>query len=123
MYILLIQNKECIESTRNQKNCYGFFSVKRVYFWSEIKRYFFTNFQVVCGKCSGQKQPMAFEDNKPCRVCKSCHQVISNRNSEKPSETTEINQSEMHSHPAVQQLISKDTMDVQVRPKGLLEVG
>ena len=66
---------------------------------------------------------MAFEDNKPCRVCKSCHQVISNRNSEKPSENTEINQSEIHSHPAVQQLISKDTMDVQVRPKGLLEVG
>jgi len=44
---------------------------------------------VVCGKCSGQKQPMAFEDNKPCRVCKSCHQVILNRNNEKPSETTE----------------------------------
>ena len=78
-------------------------------------------FQVVCGKCSGQKQPLAFEENKPCRVCKTCHQVISKRNETNQSETNEINQSEIH-HPVVQQLISKDTMDVQVRPKGLLEV-
>ena len=37
------------------------------------------------------------------------------------SETTEIQQ--IHHGPvAGQQLISKDTLDVQVRPKGLLEV-
>ena len=78
---------------------------------------------MVCGKCSGQKQPLAFEDNKPCRVCKSCHQVIQSRsekksepgNSEQTSETPLL-------HPPVQQSLSKDTMDVQVRPKGLLEV-
>ena len=64
---------------------------------------------------------MAFEENKPCRVCKTCHQTISQRNETKQSETNEINQSEIH-HPVVQQLISKDTMDVQVRPKGLLVV-
>ena len=80
---------------------------------------------MVCAKCSGQKQPLAFEDNKSCRVCKSCHQVISMRHESSAaaamSETTEIQQ--IHHGPmAGQQLISKDTLDVQVRPKGLLEV-
>ena len=73
-------------------------------------------FQVVCAKCSGQKQILTFED-KACRVCKSCHEVIKSRlESEKSEEMPE--KSENHSH----QLISKDTLDVQVRPKGLLEV-
>ena len=32
--------------------------------------------QVVCSKCSGQKYPLSFEDNKLCRVCRSCYQIL-----------------------------------------------
>ena len=69
---------------------------------------------VVCAKCSGQKQILSFED-KACRVCKSCHEVIKSRLESEKSEQSHQNES---SH----QIISKDTLDVQVRPKGLLEV-
>ena len=69
---------------------------------------------VTCAKCSGQKQILSFED-KACRVCKSCHEVIKSRLESEKSENQETNN---HTH----QIISKDTLDVQVRPKGLLEV-
>ena len=66
---------------------------------------------MVCAKCSGQKHPLTFEENnKSCRVCRSCHQVITLRNE---SESIETSQKPM---------MSKDTMDLPVRPKGLLEV-
>ncbi len=35
-----------------------------------------TSFQVVCAKCSGQKFPLTFEDNKLCRVCRSCYNIL-----------------------------------------------
>ena len=75
-----------------------------------IKRNFLKKylFQVVCAKCSGQKHPMAFEDNKVLRVCRSCHQVITLRNESESNEN--------------KPMMSKDTMDLPVRPKGLLEV-
>ncbi|XP_034240310.1 FYVE, RhoGEF and PH domain-containing protein 4-like isoform X2 [Thrips palmi] len=34
---------------------------------------------VVCGKCSGHKLPLQFEDNKMCRVCQTCHKVLTQR--------------------------------------------
>ena len=68
---------------------------------------------VACAKCTGQKQILSFED-KACRVCKSCHEVIKSRLESEKSEQETNN----HTH----QIISKDTLDVQVRPKGLLEV-
>ena len=75
------------------------------------KKFFFLNiFQVVCAKCSGQKHPLAYQENKVLRVCRSCHQVITLRNE---SESSNENKPMMQ---------SKDTMDLPVRPKGLLEV-
>jgi hypothetical protein len=31
---------------------------------------------VVCHKCSGQKFPLIFEENKTSRVCKACFQLL-----------------------------------------------
>uniref|UniRef100_A0A0K2TZB4 FYVE, RhoGEF and PH domaincontaining protein 4like [Nasonia vitripennis] n=1 Tax=Lepeophtheirus salmonis TaxID=72036 RepID=A0A0K2TZB4_LEPSM len=31
---------------------------------------------VICAKCSGQKFPLTFEENKPCRVCKTCFNLL-----------------------------------------------
>lgn len=39
---------------------------------------------VVCGKCSNQKYPLPFEDNKLCRVCRSCHQKLVQQRSASP---------------------------------------
>ncbi|XP_069692894.1 FYVE, RhoGEF and PH domain-containing protein 2-like [Periplaneta americana] len=39
---------------------------------------------VVCGKCSNQKYPLPFEDNKPSRVCRSCHQKLVQQRSASP---------------------------------------
>ena len=33
-------------------------------------------FQVVCAKCSNQKFPLPFEDDRLCRVCRSCYQQL-----------------------------------------------
>ena len=32
--------------------------------------------QVVCAKCSSQKYPLSFEENKLCRVCRSCYNLL-----------------------------------------------
>ncbi|XP_075218601.1 FYVE, RhoGEF and PH domain-containing protein 2-like [Lycorma delicatula] len=32
---------------------------------------------VVCSKCSNQKIPLLHEDNKSCRVCRHCHEMLS----------------------------------------------
>ena len=40
--------------------------------------------QVVCGKCSNQKYPLPFEDNKLSRVCRSCHQKLVQQKSSSP---------------------------------------
>jgi hypothetical protein len=40
--------------------------------------------QVVCGKCSNQKYPLPFEDNKLSRVCRSCHQNLVQQKSASP---------------------------------------
>jgi len=39
---------------------------------------------VVCGKCSNQKYPLPFEDNKLSRVCRSCHQKLVQQKSASP---------------------------------------
>ncbi|PSN55791.1 hypothetical protein C0J52_02466 [Blattella germanica] len=39
---------------------------------------------VVCGKCSNQKYPLPFEDNKPSRVCRPCHQQLMQQRSSSP---------------------------------------
>merc|ERR1719445_3925 len=31
---------------------------------------------VVCAKCSSQKYPLSFEENKLCRVCRSCYNLL-----------------------------------------------
>lgn len=32
---------------------------------------------VVCGKCSNQKVQLIYEDNKSCRVCRHCYEILS----------------------------------------------
>jgi len=39
---------------------------------------------VVCGKCSNQKYPLPFEDNKLSRVCRSCHEMLVQQKSSSP---------------------------------------
>lgn len=39
---------------------------------------------VVCGKCSNQKYPLQFEDNKPSRVCRTCYQKLIQQRSASP---------------------------------------
>lgn len=63
--------------------------------------------QVVCGKCSNQKYPLPFEDNKPSRVCRSCHQKLVQQRSASPDK----NDSD-----------AENTSTSFIRLKGLLEV-
>ncbi|XP_021930106.1 FYVE, RhoGEF and PH domain-containing protein 4-like [Zootermopsis nevadensis] len=39
---------------------------------------------VVCGKCSNQKYPLPFEDNRLSRVCRPCHQKLLQQRSASP---------------------------------------
>ena len=39
-------------------------------------------FQVVCQKCSSQKAPLAYDDNKLNRVCDKCAEVLLQRESD-----------------------------------------
>lgn len=49
--------------------------------------------QVVCGKCSGHKVPLQFEENKMCRVCQSCHKVLIQRSAPNSPEISAGNSS------------------------------
>ena len=44
---------------------------------------------VVCAKCSGQKYPLAFEDGKFCRVCRTCYTQLL-LNDQKASQEAEV---------------------------------
>lgn len=39
---------------------------------------------MVCGKCSNQKYPLPFEDNRLSRVCRPCHQKLLQQRSASP---------------------------------------
>ena len=79
--------------------------------------------QVVCHKCSGQKFNLRFEETKSSRVCRACFQLL-HMHAEKDAagklDTDPEKSNPEQTDPAV--LVSRDSVDAPVRPKGLLEV-
>ncbi len=94
---------------------------------------------MVCAKCSGQKFPLTYEDNKLSRVCRGCfHQLILNQR-QQLSPTTVFPPAEMEAtlangngvaSPSNGHLNGEEGVDddeeeangVSGRPRGLLEV-
>ncbi len=98
---------------------------------------------MVCAKCSGQKFPLAYEDNKLCRVCRGCfHQLILNQKQQLPPDFSEVaaegkqalvNGNAINGHhndnhaggeeeDEEEDGDSESARDVLGRPRGLLEV-
>ncbi|KAK3929895.1 FYVE, RhoGEF and PH domain-containing protein 4 [Frankliniella fusca] len=62
-----------MDSASRCKDCGGSFGVMR------RKHHCHACGLVVCGKCSGHKVQLQFEENKMCRVCQSCYKIIIQR--------------------------------------------
>lgn len=91
-------------------------------FKKELCTLYFNCFQVVCSKCLNQKIPLSYEDNKSCRVCRHCYEILSNCKSLPPSPSGgENGNSEFSGSPRSSNSWGKGVLEVRVYSKTLTD--
>lgn len=74
-----------MDSVSRCKYCGGSFGVMR------RKHHCHACGKVVCWKCSGHKMPLQYEENKMCRVCLSCYEILIQRSAPNSPEISASN--------------------------------